>query len=89
MSDLMQTRPQRTVHEPVERSAQGAVVRPRADALVALNPTALALWELCDGQTEVAEMVGAVATLFALDPQTARTDVESALADMRATGVIR
>ena len=31
----------------------------------ALNDTAFALWELCDGETAPAEMVAAICTLFA------------------------
>lgn len=61
----------------------------RGGASVALNPTALALWELCDGQTAVDEMVAAVTELFGLAPERARADVVTALADMVAVGVIR
>ncbi len=89
MNDLMRARPRRTVTAPAELLAEGAVVRPEDADPVALNPTALALWELCDGETAVAEMVSAVAVLFAIDPSAARVDVESALHDMLATGVIR
>lgn len=89
MTDLMQACPRRTATAPAEKGADGAVVRPPGAPPVALNPTALALWELCDGHTTVSEMVDAVASLFALDPTAARADVESALEDMLATGVIR
>lgn len=44
-----------------------------------LNPTAYALWVLCDGETAEAEMVDAVRTLFAIDLETATHDVTSAL----------
>jgi hypothetical protein len=75
---------------PSERSRGGAVVQPPTEGPpVALNPTALALWELCDGQTAVEEMVAAVCALFELEPGRALTDVETALEDMRAAGVIR
>ena len=90
MTDLLHTKPRRTVETPTERGPDGAVVQPPAEAPpVALNPTALALWELCDGQTVVEEMVQAVSALFALDPERARADVETALEDMIAAGVIR
>jgi hypothetical protein len=55
---------------------------------VALNRTALALWELCDGQTTVAEMVDAVSLLFDIDRDRALRDVGSALQNMRTAGVI-
>ena len=90
MTDLLHSKPRRTVETPAERWSGGAVVQPPVQGPpVALNPTALALWELCDGQTAVEEMVQAVSALFALDPLRARADVEAALEDMRATGVIR
>ena len=44
----------------------------RAARAYALNDTALALWELCDGGTTVAEMVGAASMLFAEDPDDLR-----------------
>ena len=89
MTDLLQARPVRAVGVPVEKGPEGAVLSPAASPPVVMNPTALALWELCDGQTAVSEMVGAVSRLFGLDVDTARTDVESALEDMLATGLIR
>jgi hypothetical protein len=89
---MLSTRPTRTSARPVETRPEGAVVVPGVPdtpAAFALNPTALALWELCDGQTAVAEMVDAVCVLFEVDPDRARADVEAALTDMAAAGVIR
>lgn len=84
------TYPRRTTTRRAQRLDQGAVVT--ADVTsppVALNQTALALWELCDGRTTAAEMVAAVSELFALDMVRARADVEAALRRMLSTGVIR
>ena len=92
MTDRLPARPLRTSAHPVERWPGGAVVVHGAAGVpvaLALNPTALALWELCDGQTAVTEMVDAVCALFEVDPDRARADVESALTDMVAAGVIR
>lgn len=92
MTDVLPARPLRTSSHPVERWADGAVVvpgTPDAPVALALNPTALALWELCDGQTAVTEMVDAVCVLFAVDPVRARVDVEAALREMVSAGVIR
>ena len=47
-----------------------------------LNPTARALWDLCDGQTTVDEMVWAVCRIFSTDRDTASLDVERILADL-------
>ena len=90
MTDVLPRRPQRTTDRPVARWDEGAVVQPsRSQDPVALNPTAWALWEICDGRTDVDEMVLAICTLFAVEEQQARADVESALRDMLSLGVIR
>ncbi|QBR91200.1 PqqD family protein [Nocardioides euryhalodurans] len=90
MTDLLPVRPHRTTESPVVRSGDSVVLTPDIAAPpVVLNQTALALWELCDGSTTVTEMVDAVSALFALEPARARADVENALRDMLATGVIR
>lgn len=83
-------RPRRVGDAVVHRVEGGAVLwwdDPR-DA-VRLNPTALALWELCDGNTTVDEMVTAVCALFAVEPDRARDEVRTALSDMREAGMLR
>jgi Coenzyme PQQ synthesis protein D (PqqD) len=80
----------RQVTTAIARHRDGAViVTGTGPEQVALNRTALALWELCDGHTTVAEMVDAVCILFHIDRDQARRDVASALANMRTAGVIR
>jgi hypothetical protein len=44
-----------------------------------LNPTARAIWELCDGQTEPDEMVDAICQVFAVSRDDAIADVGRAL----------
>lgn len=89
MTDMPDTRPRHTAGAALQRFADGAVLTRDGDAdAVALNPTAMALWELCDGFTSVEEMVSAVCEIFAVDPVTARADVALALGRMRAAGVI-
>lgn len=83
-------RPRRTDDSSLHRLDEGAVLwRDQPLEAVTLNPTALALWELCDGQTSVDEMVTAVCAVFAIEPARARADVEVALAEMRAAGMLR
>lgn len=53
-----------------------------------LNPTALALWELCDGATRVAEMVEGVCELFAVSPERAEADVYRTLDEFGRVGLI-
>src|SRR5262249_55533295 len=53
-----------------------------------LNDTAVALWELCDGTTSVAEMAAAVQALFRLDPAVADREVKRTLAELGDVGAI-
>lgn len=55
------------------------LVDPDGRKLHQLNATALALWELCDGETTVAEMVAAAGSLFGSE-EVLRADIEGALA---------
>ena len=84
--------------ELVPRHADGAVltltshgpslVSTSSGVAVALDQTALALWELCDGETTVAEMIAAVCALFAASEQTVRDDVTSVLTTLEGSGLI-
>lgn len=60
----------------------------RGAAAFQLNDTALALWELCDGRTSVAEMVGAITLLFAEEPASLQHDVLAALRVLLQDGLI-
>ncbi len=90
MSDIsMRERPRRVTGWALRRFQDGAVVSGgHASDMVAMNPTALALWELCDGATTVGEMVDAVYDLFGISPDQARRDVEAAVVQMRNAGVV-
>jgi hypothetical protein len=88
-ADLTQARPVRAEGVTVERTPGGALAhRAGGEAAVALNPTALALWELCDGQTTAEEMVLAVCALFDVDEPRARGEVFDALTEMRTVGLV-
>jgi hypothetical protein len=75
-----------TVVQDVEDSAV-LVATPERPAY-RLNDTALALWELCDGSTSVAEMVGAASVVFAADPTNLQRDVLDALQELLHDGLI-
>ena len=53
-----------------------------------LNPTARALWELCDGTTEPSEMVVAVCELFSVSYEVAASDVAAALEALTQAGLV-
>ncbi len=65
-----------------------AVFNPETGTLHALNPSALAIWELCDGSTTGEEMADAVAELTGLDIRAATADVNLALASLEEQGLI-
>jgi hypothetical protein len=50
----------------------------------ALNATALALWELCDGLTTSEEMVSAICVLFDADRPVIAADVQRALGEFES-----
>jgi hypothetical protein len=55
----------------------------------ALNETALALWELCDGQTRPEEIIIAVCEAFAVPRPTAEEDVDRTLRELAAAGLLQ
>lgn len=56
--------------------------------LCALNETASALWDLCDGRTSVEEMVDAVCQVCAVDADQARRDIAVAIQHLVAAGAL-
>ena len=64
------------------------VVVERSHDTFVLNDTAFALWELCDGQTTVQEMVDAVTLLFAAPGDQLQRDVTAALDHLLLAGLI-
>lgn len=56
--------------------------------LVELDPMALALWELCDGETTVGEMVRAAGLLFDAPEHVLRSDISLALVSLRDAGFL-
>jgi PqqD family protein of HPr-rel-A system len=65
-----------------------AVFNPETGMLHALNPSALAIWELCDGQTTPEEMADAISEITGLDPVASLGDVEKTLDDLEAAGLV-
>jgi hypothetical protein len=84
MNDLTLTsRPQRVEGVDVIRRGSVAYLQRRgAESVYELNDTAFALWELCDGETAVHEMVQAVDDLFAAPREDLARDVLSALDEL-------
>lgn len=67
----------------------GSVVYVRSNnSVVPLNPSATALWLLCDGVLTVDEIVSELATLFETHADDIRTEVNSAIAGFRSMGLL-
>jgi PqqD family protein of HPr-rel-A system len=53
-----------------------------------LNETALAIWDLCDGQTSAEEMIEAICQLCGMHPDVVGEDVDRILAEFEAAGLV-
>ena len=58
-------------------------------SVVALDPVGLALWEMCDGETTVAEMVEALLLLFHAERAVVLDDVWSLLHSLEQAEMLR
>lgn len=54
-----------------------------------LTGTARAIWQLIDGTRDIDTLVAELATGFAADPATVRSDIEAFLTDLRQAGLLR
>ena len=72
------------------RQAEGenVVFDPKTGAVHILNATALAIWELCDGETRVGEMVEAICGLSGLPRDVVQEDVERILKEFEQAGIV-
>ena len=81
--------PRRAPGMTVLRESDGLrLVGPGGRPDLRLNDTAVALWELCDGVTTVAEMVAAINVLCVGDAAAISADVVDALQRMRGLAVV-
>jgi PqqD family protein of HPr-rel-A system len=71
-----------------EADSENALCDPSSGAVHFLNPTALAIWNLCDGQTTAMEMIRAICELSGFDEEVVAEDVTRTLDTFERTGVI-
>jgi hypothetical protein len=62
-----------------DEETRSLIVVPDQDRVHVLNPTARALWELCDGTTTLEELTAAICELFDVAQEQATADVSEAL----------
>lgn len=67
---------------------QQAVYDPVTDTLHRLNSTAMAIWQACDGETSLNELVEAVAMLTDTAIEEANGLVSSAIDELTAAGLL-
>jgi len=67
---------------------ENAIVDPDTNAVHFLNPTALAIWDLCDGETEPEEMIEAICEISGQHKDVIAEDVERTLIHLEHLGLI-
>ncbi|MGH9299665.1 MAG: PqqD family protein [Acidimicrobiales bacterium] len=72
----------------IKRSGRRLLHAPSENAVLSLNESASALWELCDGNTTIEEMVAAICDASAVAPSQALKDVEATIAQLEEAGLI-
>ncbi len=68
--------------------SENALFDPSTGALHLLNDTALAIWELCDGETTPAEMIAAICEFCGMHRDIVTEDVERVLSDFYELGLV-
>ena len=53
-----------------------------------LNPTASFIWDCCDGNSNLADIVDRLAGAYEVDPNTARKDVEEVISNLRSSNLL-
>ena len=61
---------------------------PRTGGAHLLNETALAIWDLCDGETSAGEMIEAICQLCGMHPDVVSEDVERILREFEEAGLV-
>ena len=73
----------------ITEGVHGVAVRiPGEPAGFELNPSAYAIWNLCDGLTTTREMAEAISELTGASVQTELDEVESVIAEFRQAGLV-
>jgi PqqD family protein of HPr-rel-A system len=67
---------------------ENVVYDPDSGAVHILNATAVAIWELCDGQTDPREMVDAICGLSGLPNEVVTEDVDRILGEFDRVGIL-
>lgn len=89
MTTLQRPMPQRRDDVWVRQADHETALVRRADGSVHIvNDTALAIWQLCDGETHPNEMIDAICDLSGLPEEVVRDDVHTTLRGFNRAGLI-
>ena len=72
----------------VSHSTGAVIVDEQGVEVASLDDTAAALWELCDGGTDVEEITAAVCTVWDVEPEVAARDVRRTLVLLAEAGLL-
>ncbi len=72
-----------------QAGSENAVFDPEEGNLHLLNDTALAIWQLCDGETRPDEMVAAICEISGLHEDVIAEDIGRILSDFERSGILR
>jgi hypothetical protein len=71
-----------------DRELRSFLVVPDRGVTHELNPTARAVWELCDGTTTVDELVVAICQIFSVERENATADVVAIVGQLEAADLV-
>ena len=77
----------RTDVQLLDETDHSVLIDPDAKRYV-LNPTARAIWEMCDGTTTVDELADAICEVFDVDRQQATSDVAATVEQLTHAGLL-
>lgn len=87
---MQQRRPIRRADVWVRQSGgENAVIDPDDGSVHLMNQTAMAIWQLCDGETDTSEMIDAICQISGLHAEVVAEDVERILTDFEEAGLVR
>jgi hypothetical protein len=67
---------------------ENAVYNPKTGDVYLMNDTALAIWDLCDGETRPKEMMTAICEVTSLPPEIVAEDIERIMLEFDAAELI-
>jgi len=72
----------------IDEDSRSVLIDDREGVTHVLNPTARAIWELCDGTTTLDELVDAICQVFSVQHGVALRDVAAVLAQLEDAGLV-